>query len=1034
MVTLDQNLDWESYFRVNPSKAVSLFLTAAKLEAGVDFRLISVLKKIKIKVTVDMKKEFLLLLAHKGKIAHLLLQMHEAGLLEGFLPGLRKADERFAGGGHVFALSQHLLNLIDSLENYSLYIDWDKERPQEVDGILLPLRIAALVHDLSKEDAFMVYGYPHPLSGADVFVPETLRQLIVGIPPKKKDEIIKMVQWLVWHHQDLSARARWTDSKGKETEAQRQSLYQDLLYFVSIGLNKEKLLALYFLTLADGRSVNPDRFSIDNSSKKYINTLVKHLHGFVSLKDPAARRAVVKEWQVRAGAEREKLAEELTKGLLALDKENFKLANQPGLKVDQDRLFEYIKQENVMRHLVGQFLTGAPDFLKQNTNPRVISKYIALMAVAPFLGKGKGFAVAGDLTTSFSDMFELAVSYHGNRKGLVADITTAVASFGVSIINGQFRAIQPDPNKPDQVTFDYIAGYVKESPDWPETINYLYQNYHDVYKFLETKLKNNLTEDMFYLEAGEKSGLPIKNIRFDNLGRSIEEFAQNIGGQGINVAQHKESLTLFRNTALKVVQKTMLEEFLPWFVRQMVDGNIHWKSLVDWPIIKEYRANQQVIKTQVYFRDVKGQTRMTIKTADRPLLLASVSRILSDRFGVDIAFAPVITTHAGTRDRLLLTYQGEVLSDSMKEEIGALLKVFFSFPVLSYDALVLAAEGALVSKVGSFLKQLNADQAMSSAIAPFVAASKIFLGQMKGARSERKQELVVVLGGLVAGMEDALKDYRDMQTLPQDVGQELFNFRAALIPFLEDEYVKGPVVDLLKRVDVLSKTHTAHAVISTFEELPVVGLEEVQSVKLTEWDYLKLREFRGQLEELNASFFADDKDPGLWVNFLEGHIKELAKAPEGSFVALFSSLITTGAENKEWELRNPLAVISLAINLKINFNEYVLELKRRIANVLVVLDKLEGGVGKNYKRVKTPTSSADMLDPQVIVVDDKAMSAVDKVPGGIDLNPANMAMSVDSRGDLPAVFDLNGIDLSRIEGFSPVIISITPVTSLPVLN
>ncbi len=1033
VVSLGKQEDPEKYFKLNPVKAISLFTAAAKLDASVDFRLISVLRKLKIKVTPAIKKEFLLLLEHKGKISHLLLQMHEAGLLEEFFPGLKKADERFSGGGHVFALSYHLLNLIGSLENYNLYLSWDKERPQDVDGLLLPLRIAALVHDLSKEDAVTVYGYPHPLSGADVFVPEILNQLMVGVSSKKREKLIKLVQWLVWHHQDLSARARWSDSKANKVDITRQSFYQDLLYFVGIGLDKEKLLALYFLTLADSRSVNPDRFNMDNSSKNYITALVRELYGFVSLNDAAAKRTVIREWQIKAKGEKEILINDLTAGLLTLGRNNFSLPVQPGLSIDQDKLIDYIKQEQVMKHLVRQFLMGAPDFLKKNTNPRVISKYIALMAVAPFLAKGKGFAVTGDLTTSFSDMFEVVVSYNGNRKGLVADITAAVAFFGISIVDGQFRTIQPDPNNPNQVTFDYVSGYVKESPNWLAIINYLYQNHYDVYKFLEDKLKNNLGEEIYYLEQEEKSGLPIKRIRFDNLGNTIEEFARNIGGEEIDAQQYKESLTLFRNTSLKVVQKTMLEEFLPWFIRQILDGNINWKLLGRWPLIKEYRANQGVINTKVYFRDVRGQTKMTVRTADRPLLLASVSRILSDRFGVDIAFAPVITTHAGTRDNLFLTYQGNVLSAPMKDDISALIKMFFSFPVLSHESLVLVAEGRTISEVEEFLKNLNASQvsvsninrdasAAMSSIKPFVSAAKIFLGQMKEALPGRKNELVDTLGNLVAALEESLKSYKDVQTLSREMEEELFNFRAGLLPFLEDEQIKGSIKALLDRVDVLSKTHSAHAVV----------LEEPKSVQLTKGDLVHLQKLRGQLEEFKKSFLVDGQDPMVQINGLNDNIKALGDLPRGSLVEFFSYLITTGAEYKKWELPNPLATLTLYINLMGKLDrahEYVHELMERIDNVLRVLDQLNDG-GQRYKLVKTPTSGSIILDPQVTVVEDKAMLT----PGGIDLNPANMAMSVDGQSNLPAAFDLSGIDLNSIEGFSPVMVSITPVTSLPFLN
>ena len=63
-------------------------------------------------------------------------------------------------------------------------------------------------------------------------------------------------------------------------------------------------------------------------------------------------------------------------------------------------------------------------------------------------------------------------------------------------------------------------------------------------------------------------------------------------------------------------------------------------------------------------------------------------------------------------------------------------------------------------------------------------------------------------------------------------------------------------------------------------------------------------------------------------------------------------------------------------------------------------------------------------------------AAIMRRPGGIDLNPANLAMTIkrDGKGVSLPFNEKDMAQLSGMEGLEPHLLGISPVTSLPIVN
>ena len=87
------------------------------------------------------------------------------------------------------------------------------------------------------------------------------------------------------------------------------------------------------------------------------------------------------------------------------------------------------------------------------------------------------------------------------------------------------------------------------------------------------------------------------------------------------------------------------------------------------------------------------------------------------------------------------------------------------------------------------------------------------------------------------------------------------------------------------------------------------------------------------------------------------------------------------------------------------------------------------------KLIRDPKNNATdnaLLAPQAV---GQTLKQSVKTPGGIDFNPEMLDLETQGEGvDFNLPFDTQNLENISIDGFIPIIYSITPITSLPILS
>ena len=644
----------QEIFQNNPELLVKVFQWAAKQNAVISNRVLrsigsqtSALKE----TTAPMREAFFQFIKIKANISLLLLKMYQVGLLGKFLPEYEELRYHFEVPSHRFSVVMHSIYLLYFLENV-LPEDTSFKKAQGVyqnvlktsDGgnSLATLRFAILFHDAQKEIGRANWGTPHPIGGSIDLTPRLLNQF------PGAGAILPALQWLVWHHQEWGMRAANT----RYVADTREFYFSDLVDTVELGqgvLNQDLLNELYLLTVADANSVDPygDIASkyFDSGGYQVTTNIFLELSDYLTRSDNRRQQEDMFDgWRREANREDKEIQQSEKKFLTDVFKERPKRIENliAGMKEAvfqyEDRIFSWLSEAVGQEALLDDFIKMyTPFYLRTLKNNDLLMQQFILFVLMHNIPKDRleSRALGFSVPTAYGPMLNILIGTNQDVPGIMYKTMGVLAAMGFNILNARINTT------PEGVAFDNINGY-----------------------FLGFQNPAAMGEEL--------------------LGKLPEEY------------KTPELVSLMANKTLD------WQHFLPILMNLVIKGAI----TVD-DIFKFNGANQkfkrlsdvQQPKTRVDFgNDIllngKAGSVLGLKTADRNGLLYIVSRLLSQRFGLNIEVSPISTEQTGINDRFIVTKNGKNLSDEEKKEIKGFLEDFLEINVITQEDLIRAAERA----------------------------------------------------------------------------------------------------------------------------------------------------------------------------------------------------------------------------------------------------------------------------------------------------------------------------------------------------
>ncbi len=644
----------EEVFQKKPELLIKVFQLASEQDAIISDKVLNaVVSQTKALENKDlsstMKEVFFKFFKANGKISLSLLKMYQVGLLGKFLPEFdTKLSYHFEAAFHRFSVAMHTIYLLYFLEyilpnNPELdqaYKAYTNILKSAVNGNLLAtLRLSILCHDADKEEARAAWSKPHPIKAATGLAPRLLNQLAGA------SILLPAVEWLVWYHQEWGMRA--ANTKG------RSFYFSDLIDSVELGkgiLNQDLLNIFYLLTVADANSVEPSRRDYFDRGDYEITTnlfleLSKYLEKSNNLR---GQEAIMDGWKQEAIREEEDIqkdAREFLKNVFTQRKS--KVIEQLG-QIDQVLLDD----QNAVIPLLEQAIANPMQLL--NFLKMFSSFYIRTLKDKDFLirqfilfvlmhNETKNEVISRTLVSSVNTvhgpMFELLVGVNKDAPGVMYKITGVLAAAGFNILDAKINTTSQG------VVFDKMHGYFLG-----------FQNPTAIGKELLIKL-----EEINKSKQDQKITLLIVNLQ-EKLNKTDKSVNERLSWQDV--------LPILINLLIK--EKITVDD-----VFNFNGTNRRFERL----------SSLQGSRTKVIFdNDVllqgKGVSVFNLNTDDRNGLLYIVSRLLGQRFGLNIEVFPVNTLQRGVNDQIYVTSKGGVLSLKEKEEVKKFLEPFLDRDII----------------------------------------------------------------------------------------------------------------------------------------------------------------------------------------------------------------------------------------------------------------------------------------------------------------------------------------------------------------
>ncbi len=213
----------------------------------------------------ETKREFLNIFKREKKLVQTLNSMHRLGILGRMLPVFRKIVGQMQHDlFHVYTVDQHTLQVIANLERFTK-VEHAHEFPlcSELITFVQPyqLYLAALFHDIAKGR-----GGDHSRLGEI-----EVRKFSSGYGLKEKET--EVISFLVREHLSMSSVAQKEDIDDPKT----------IMRFAKKVSNRENLICLYLLTVADIRGTSPKVWN--NWKAKLLVTLFYKTNNYLLKKE-----------------------------------------------------------------------------------------------------------------------------------------------------------------------------------------------------------------------------------------------------------------------------------------------------------------------------------------------------------------------------------------------------------------------------------------------------------------------------------------------------------------------------------------------------------------------------------------------------------------------------------------------------------------------------------------------------------------------------------------------------------------------------
>ncbi len=664
----------EETFQERPELMVKVFQLTADKEATISDR---VLRAIAAQTTAleepteAMKEAFYAFMKTQKKISLLLLKMYQVRLLGKFLPEFETLRYHFEAPVHRFSVPMHSIYLLYYLEN----IMFGDPRLHEAQGVynnvssdgnsLAALRFAILCHDAEKEVGGASWNTPHPIAGSIKMTPRFLSQF------PDASAILPLVKWLVWYHQEWGMRINNTRYVAANNRS--QFFFTDLVDTLKLAegvLNQDLLNTFYLLTLADAHSVdpydpsNPYQWTFENGKYQMTTDLFVALSEYLR-QSPLEQDRLRGEWKQGAIDEAKRVQDETREHFNKdiIQRQLPKLISSidgvdPKYVEDTTWLSKaFIEDPDTHESLWDEFTKMYDSFYFRFTDKNFLIEQFILFVFMHDISKDllESHAVALEVSTPYGRMLNFLVGTNKDEQGIMYKAAGALAAMGFNILGAQINTSRAG------IVFDQMRGW-----------------------FIGRQDSRHIAETLLTKLQGESQKNQIQIAQLDALLKD-RRFSQE--------RSQKDDFPWER----------MLVPLLPILVDSVINGTVTVDEIFELNGARQdfkRSSGTQKIRTEVNFEDDIGQEAsvFNLQTADRNGLLYVVSRILSDRFKLNIRVSPVNTYQTGVEDRFEVTKDGKSLTDEEKNEIKRVFEVYLEKEVITQDDLVRVANGGDVAQ------------------------------------------------------------------------------------------------------------------------------------------------------------------------------------------------------------------------------------------------------------------------------------------------------------------------------------------------